>query len=271
VRLLFLGKASSRGPSEYAWTLLTNVYLTRLARIKAVYYIRIFYLLGVFWLAIRPVVLGGNQTSEEVLNLGTPSSSLSAKFIRNNKLEDMESIQFLMDDENPFWLGFKFFKDKGPAGSLALGKSKDSATTRFTSTGLVNGNPLLTAITRKTDAQSKTFSIQFDKRNDCWFIELRPSFERAFLFKDKGTIPYEAKGIYRYLGIKGDLLYIGKGAVRDRLESPERREWGIHTIEYSILESDELALQWESHYISDHVQRFGVLPPLNRVKGHSQG
>lgn len=220
-------------------------------------------------MAIRPVVLGGNQTSDEVLNIGTPSSSFSAKFIRNNKLEEMESVQFLMDDENPFWLGFRFFKDKGPSGSLALGKSKDAATTRFTSVGLVNGNPLLTAIAKGTDPQSKSFSILFDNRNDCWFIELRPSFEKAALYKDKGTISPEAKGIYRYLGISGELLYIGKGAIRDRLESPERREWGIHTVEYSILESDELAFEWESHYISEHVQRFGALPPLNRVKGHS--
>jgi hypothetical protein len=224
----------------------------------------------VFLLAIRPVVLGGNQSSEEVLNIAPKNSSFSAKFIRNNNLEDMEFIQFLMDDENPFWLGFRFFKDKGPYGCLTLGGSADSATKRFTSTGLVNGNPLLTAIARKADPASKTFSIQFDKRNECWFIELVPSFEKSFLLKDKATIPYEAKGIYRYLGIQGELLYIGKGRVRDRLESPERKEWGIHRIEYSIIETDDEALQWEAHYISEHVQRFGVLPPMNRVKGHSQ-
>jgi hypothetical protein len=220
--------------------------------------------------AIRPIVLENMASSEEVLIIRPKSITFSAKFMRENNLSDMEFVLFLQDDADSYWLGFRFFENSPPVGSLTLGRSADSSTRMITATGLINRSFILSAIAKVEDKNPRTFVIQRDKKNDCWFVRLRPSFERMALLSDKNSIGPEIRGIYRYFDLQGSLLYIGQGLIRDRLDSPERRSWGIHKIEYSILETEQDCLAWESHYILEHVERFGVKPPLNRVMGHSQ-
>jgi hypothetical protein len=220
--------------------------------------------------SIRPIVLENIASSEEVLIISPKRITLSARFMRENKLSDKGFVLFLQDDEDAYWLGFRFFESNPPIGSLTLVRNPESSTRGVTGTGLVNRSSVLSAIAKIEEKGPRTFAIQRDKNNDCWFVRLRPSFERLALFKDKNSIPQGARGIYRYFDLQGSLLYIGQGQIRDRLDSPERGSWGIHRIEYSILETEQDCLAWESHYILEHVERFGVKPPLNRVMGHSQ-
>jgi hypothetical protein len=221
-------------------------------------------------MSIRPIVLETVAASDQVLVFSPKRISLSAKFVRENKLSDMGFVLFLQDDEDPYWLGFRFFPSNPPVGSLAVVKSSESATRGITATGLINRSSVLSAIAKTKDKSSRTFAIDRDKVNDCWFVRLRPSFERVALLKDKNSIAPGVRGIYRYFDIQNSLLYIGQGIIRDRIDSPERSTWGIHRIEYSILETEQDCLAWESHYLLEHVERFGVKPPLNRVMGHSQ-
>jgi hypothetical protein len=221
-------------------------------------------------MAIKPIVINNKASNDEVIVIGPSLSTFSAKFMKNHQLENMTSVQFLEDDEDVYWLGFKFFLEQGPTGSLAITRAADAATGRISSGGLVSNNRVLKAVASQDDKQSRTFPISFDKSNSCWFIRLRPAFERGCLYRDKSSIPSGATGIYRYFDKSDALLYIGKGVIRDRLDSNGRIDWGIHRIEYSILNDDQECLRWESYYIREYVDRFGIKPPFNRIAGHNQ-
>ena len=221
-------------------------------------------------MAVRPIVLDNKPSNDEVFVVGERNSTFSAKFMKSHQLEQMDWVQFQEDDEDIYWLVFKFFSDQGPVGSLAVTRAADAATGRISSGGLVSGNRVLKAVANQDDKQTRTFLIGFDKKNDCWFIRLRPAFERSCLYVDKSSIPVGVSGIYRYFDKNDSLLYIGKGVIRDRLDSSGRDQWGVHKIEYSIIQDEQECLKWESHYIREYLERFGIKPPYNRISGHKQ-
>jgi excinuclease UvrABC nuclease subunit len=101
-------------------------------------------------------------------------------------------------------------------------------------------------------------------------VVLRPAFEHKISFEKRNSIPDALMGIYRYKDKTGSVLYIGKGYIKTRSNSQDRREWGVHEIEYSSLPTDEDSLKWESYYIQSYQNEFGLLPPFNRISGHSQ-
>ena len=100
-----------------------------------------------------------------------------------------------------------------------------------------------------------------------WVVSLRPAFEvRA---SARTEVPSDARGIYRYR--RGDeVVYIGRGQIRSRLNAPERNEWDFDTIEYSILLDEEQQEHWESHWLDAFVAERGKLPVYNRIGGTSR-
>ena len=94
----------------------------------------------------------------------------------------------------------------------------------------------------------------------------------AFGFASKESVNKindEARGIYRYIDKSDQILYIGKGLIKQRASDAERANWGIDKIEYSVIEDENKALEWESYYIDLYVTTNGLRPPFNRIKGHS--
>lgn len=221
-------------------------------------------------MAIRPVVLDRKPAASQVMSFSKSGISLSAQFIKENDLTTKEGIKFFRDDEDDFWLGFQLLEDNSDSDALALLATTKSSNRSVKASEIINKTPILANIQKLEFKAERTFEIQWDKVNKLWFIRMRPVFERSVLWKDKGLIPEDVSGIYRYYSKAGDLLYIGKGWIKKRLTSPERQSWGIETIQYSILNSDEESLRWESFYLEEHKNRYGVLPPFNRVAGHSQ-
>ena len=99
---------------------------------------------------------------------------------------------------------------------------------------------------------------------------MRPNFEIIVKFSDRNTIPDAFKGIYRYRNNDGQIIYIGKGGVKTRVNSPERKEWGISKIEYSVLLDDDKSYYWENYYLERYVSTFGSKPPFNVIMGKSE-
>ncbi|NQV92822.1 MAG: hypothetical protein HQ484_03975 [Candidatus Aquiluna sp.] len=221
-------------------------------------------------MAIRPVILDVTASKDQVLTISRGAIRLSAKFIRGNRLEDMNYVEFFDDDENPYWLGFRLTQARDHNHSQKLNASSDSALKSISAQALIRTNPVLSAIAKLEDRSSRMFEISFDEKNSYWFVFFRPTFERQVFYVDKSNIPRDASGIYRYFDKNDELLYIGKGNIKGRLESLGRDQWGIHRIEFSTLQSEEDALKWESFHLSEFKRRFGQLPTFNRIAGHSQ-
>ena len=220
-------------------------------------------------MAIRPIVIDRKPSAEHVLSFSKSGITLSAKFIREKELSDYEGIVFYRDDEDDYWLGFRLIQENNQADSLGLVANSSAASRYVKASEIINKTPVLSHIQGLEYKADRTFEIQWDKSNKLWFIRLRPVFERAVLWPDRNLIPDEVMGIYRYWSKNGDLLYIGKGWIKARANSPERQQWGIHKVEYSILPNDDESLRWESFYLEEHKNRYGVLPPYNRISGHS--
>jgi len=101
-----------------------------------------------------------------------------------------------------------------------------------------------------------------------WVITLCPSFEDQMQRSDSNKLNSASSGIYRYLD-NGNIVYIGKGKIRDRLNSPERKNWKFDVIEYSVIMDDEQALQWEAFWIDRYKSsNNNQLPAYNMISGH---
>lgn len=65
-------------------------------------------------------------------------------------------------------------------------------------------------------------------------------------------------------------MYIGKGNIRARALSPERTQWGVTRIQYSVIEGDDKSYYWENYYLERFVSINGAKPPFNVIMGKSE-
>ena len=189
-------------------------------------------------------------------------------FMEQNRLEDCTAIDFHRDDENPFKLGFTFhLKETSTSLSLvSAGRDKGSKGRTVKASALRAANKII-------DAECKIggdpFEIQYDKFAKIYFVELRPNFNIKIKLEAATRLPNHIKGIYRYLNSDKQIIYIGKGVVKDRILQNERSDWGIEVVEYSVIEDEALAFEWESYYINEHIETFGSRPIHNKISGKS--
>ena len=222
-------------------------------------------------MAIRPIILESVPITRDVVMISNSGISFSASFIKSKELHTMVSVGFFIDDKDQYKLLFKFYKEEGLPNTLVLLKSGRGGVSygrTVKAQELFSKNRVLSSIQKLTTKSSRTFDIKFDKFDGYYFISLRPSFENFVLVGNSSSLPSSANGIYRYLDKSGDVIYIGKGNIKSRLQSTERKTWGINKIEYSILNSEDDSFKWESFYIDEYQNQFGLLPTFNRISGH---
>jgi len=98
-------------------------------------------------------------------------------------------------------------------------------------------------------------------------IVLMPIFENSYFKKDYLKIPALACGIYRYLD-NSNVVYIGRGNIRDRLGELSRKEWKFDTIEYSQIQENDSQCEWESYWINNFkLNNQNLLPAYNLISG----
>ena len=164
---------------------------------------------------------------------------------------------------------------KKRSGLLKLGTHGKGSKT-LTAKGLIAQNAWIGAVARLADVEARKFelneypgSLPPGEGESPWFIRLMPAFEESVVPSRVGSLGPGIKGIYRYFSGSA-VVYIGKGIIRDRYQQEsERASWGISRIEYSIIEDDQEALEWEAWWI-DRFQKEngGDLPRYNRVGGN---
>lgn len=224
-------------------------------------------------MAFRKVSLDRIPSSEEVLSITKSGLGFAAEFIKKNDLTEKLSVSFYLDDEDPYKLGFEFYDSSGENNTLMLmtsGRGKYTSNGRTVKAGeLIAKNKIIQAIQKEPNKNSRTFPIKKARQSNIYFVMLRPSFELNVPFSKKNLIDDDLIGIYRYKDDNNKTIYIGKGIIKSRASSPDRKDWGIKTIEYSILSSDTECLRWEDHYLTTFQNEYGTLPLFNRILGHS--
>jgi len=222
-------------------------------------------------MAIRELSLGHSDRERQLLTLLKDSITFSAEFIINNNLQKCRSVKMLIDDDDPYFLGMRFFNESDIDGCLTLLKNnaRSTANTRTVkSTGLYRAHKLLHLLSKQEDKRLRSFDVVKDIDEDFFKIYLRPMFENRSLWESRNLIK-PGIGIYRYLDSTDSVVYIGKGNVRDRANAQTRSDWGITEIQYSILKADEECFKWEAFYLEEFVKATGSLPAFNRIKGVS--
>ncbi len=102
------------------------------------------------------------------------------------------------------------------------------------------------------------------REDNMWVVDLVPCFRQIFT---GGTdIRPGSTGIYRYLN-EGEIIYIGRGVLRERFSSHDRKEWRFDTIEYTILNDDALERHWETFWLDNYRRNKGVWPFHNQIGG----
>lgn len=132
------------------------------------------------------------------------------------------------------------------------------------SKSLLSLSPSIQALINE-DARARRFEPQKDQSGR-WVINLSPCFEKVLTQSDQ--IPAGATGIYRYR-LGKETIYIGRGNIRERLSSPDRRSWEFDRIEYSILNDDVAERRWEMFWLDEYRQRNNRWPVYNRIAGAS--
>ena len=105
------------------------------------------------------------------------------------------------------------------------------------------------------------------KEGNIWTVQICPAFDQRKA-RESATIPSEATGIYRYVSENGEIVYIGRGGIRKRLGSPDRKDWDFDTIEYSIVINPDEQVKWETYWLNRYKEKNnGKLPLYNKVSG----
>jgi len=196
----------------------------------------------------------------------------NSSFTRSADIADSEFVRILVDPVDRK-LGFEFHRGNKAPNSFVLSRSnKDKKRLgKFhglscASEGLLSKYPWVRSVS-KLQPKERRFTPR--KEGGVWAIYLAPAFEEQNARESK-EIPAEAQGVYRYVREGGEIVYIGRGWVRRRLAEPQRQDWDFDRVEYSVIESPDKQVFWETYWIDrfkeDHK---GALPFYNRVSGAS--
>ena len=195
-----------------------------------------------------------------LVSLRRSDISFNNHFIRHAELSKYRYVtSFVMP--NKYKLGFKFHNDATDINANKLQNSRIVAAGR-----LYKENSWLKAITKIEDDRLKRFEPK-KNADGLWEIQVCPAFENSS--KSKSEISADIKGIYQYRR-NGEVVYIGRGNIRDRVSSPERKEWEFDTIEYSIIEDESEQGRWEGYWLDQYVKEHARLPLYNRISGKKE-
>lgn len=174
-------------------------------------------------------------------------------------------VVFYVDDEQ-FRVGFRFTPEAEPS-SLALNQQGMNQKSYYSSLGELRYIPWIWAVCQ-LPARQRRFKPELQKTEvgKIWAVQLAPAFEIK-RNREPNNISNDEKGIYRYRR-SGEVVYIGRGTILDRLRQPDRKDWDFDSIEYSLVENVDDQLKWEGYWIERFKEENnGKLPIYNKISG----
>lgn len=184
-------------------------------------------------------------------------------FVKLADLQKFNKVQIFIDNES-FKIGFKFHRGGHP-DYLTLFSDNPSHKTKATSAvQLIREYPFLKKIAELESHLDRQFVVLKDGQDkSLWAAQLYPAFERS---TDSKSELSKLKGIYRYKKEDGEIVYIGRGNILSRANSPERSRWVFDLIEYSVIDDATQQAKWEAHWLNKFVEQNGRLPIYNNLR-----
>lgn len=132
---------------------------------------------------------------------------------------------------------------------------------RKTNSLIANCKQIITSNLALMEASKIKQSFTCLSTENCfWEFNITP----LYVSTDVSLLKQEDIGVYKYFS-EGDLVYIGQGFIKQRLNDNARDNWFFDKIEYFLCSKEE-AMQYEENLINEHIKRYGKLPLYNRQK-----
>lgn len=187
-------------------------------------------------------------------------------FFKEANLNRYTYVKTHVDPDN-YKIGFEFHNNSIDEDSLSLYTDSKSKNNRNISTRQIYKKyKWIDKISKLPNNALKRFKPKYDNIEKKWVITLIPTFEYSAKTKD---VPNNINGIYRYKK-SNEVVYIGKGKIRSRANSPERKNWIFDTIEYSIIEDSKKQSEYESYWLDVYSRETGGLPIYNKISGQKK-
>ena len=201
---------------------------------------------------------------KEYIRLTSSGFYFSADFMKNNHLTKSSSVRFYVFDDNQYKFGVEFSNSSDFAAGYSLVRTGAAINACMTKPrSFVSNYPVLREMIVDKNNKNR-FKISYDKLEKCYVFNIVPAFE----YKDTpDNIPDGAVGIYRYRDINDNVIYIGRGNIKDRLKSSERKNWAINAVEYSLIKSKDDMIKYESFHLNEYKAIYNKLPELNSISG----
>lgn len=205
-----------------------------------------------------------SDSNQPLVTISGGSFSFNSKFVKEFELKKYSRVTFYIDEEN-FKVGFEFHSNILDKNSHSLQIRGGTALTKAQEA--IFNTPFLKKVNSLISTTDKRFPAVFDRVDRLYVISVCPAFEIKTTILSE--IDSEARGIYRYLD-ENNVVYIGKGRIKSRANSPERADWKFDVIEYSIVENEEAQIEWESYWIKRYREDNNTqLPRYNKISGHA--
>lgn len=184
----------------------------------------------------------------------------SAPFVQQYDLRSCLSADLFTFPDDSYKFGVKFYKEE-IEGHSKVTRALKSQNVMISAHELVSS---ILVLNKANKEGKQTFPIIEDKIEQCFAFSLIPGFEYSCSPND---VPTGICGIYRYKNENQEVIYIGKGSIKDRLKEAHRKDWPIVKVEYSVVENEEVRSYSEAHHIRKFESEIGRKPVFNMISG----
>lgn len=223
-------------------------------------------------MALELATTGMGISKEAVISLSQGKIIISAAFIHLAWIDKKKRVKIYVDSEE-HKIGFVFVNNgEDTRDSLALTRKtgRNNPSFQVPINKLFKKNSWVADVCREEKSASRRFFPVEETMpiiGKVWCIYLQPTFHMSCP-RTKIDIPSRTNGVYRYLNSNSDIVYIGQGNIRNRLNSAERKLWDFCKIEYFECPDKINRDKWEKYYIDKYFADHNQLPPYNNQFGN---
>jgi hypothetical protein len=214
------------------------------------------------WVKVKRVRI---TNDEPVVTLRSNKFFFNTILVKLAELEKYPFVRLFVDDDYRK-IGFEFTKEQEDSDIFRVMRDEDrNKDYACTSSEVLSRNWV-----RKVAETASINACPAKKEGKLWSISLIPAFEYSVKRDDITKITNELSGIYRYINQNDEIVYIGKGNIRNRFNEKNRETWIFDKVEYSAITGDDKALEWESFWIESYKESHnGELPRYNLINGRT--